>query len=238
MEQAKLVVEERPKEERKSAKAIRLAGRVPAVVYHKGDVTKAVTLGDKDLHRVLHTEAGRNVLIDLKIKNEKNAKPRTVVVKEIQYHPVSGNALHVDFHQISLTEKIRMVIPVVEKGESVGVKTEDGVLEFPLREVEVECLPTEIPEHIEVDITNLHMNDAIFVKDLPLPSAVNILNDPEMLVVKIAPPHVEKEPEEALEEAAEPEVIGEKKEEEEGEEAKEEKPAEEKPAKEKPAEGA
>jgi len=233
MEQVPVTVEERPETLKPEAKSLRRQGLIPAVVYHKGDSTVAVTLGESDLHRVLHSEAGRNALITLTIKDKKGDKTRTVVVKDIQFHPISGKALNVDFHQISLTEKIKVLVQVIERGEAVGVKTEDGVLEFPMRELEIECLPTDIPENIEVDVSNLHVHDSIYVRDLSAPSNVTVLSDPEAVVVHVVPPRVEKPAAEVGEEVTEPEVIGEEKEEAEG---AEEKPAEAAPEGEKKAE--
>lgn len=223
MEQIPVNVNERIEIQHPSAKALRREGLIPAVVYHRGDPTVAVALAESDFFRVLHSEAGRNALVKLSIKNEKTEAARTVVVKEIQYHPLSGKALHVDFQEISLTEKIQVMLQVVERGEAIGVKTEDGILEFPLREIEVECLPTNIPEHIEVDISELHINDAIHVRDLKVDPKITILTDAERIVVHVVTPHVEKPAEEAAE-VEEPEVIGEKKEE--GEEGAEEQAAE------------
>ena len=115
MEQVPVTVEERPETLKPEAKSLRRQGLIPAVVYHKGDSTVAVTLGESDLHRVLHSEAGRNALITLTIKDKKGDKTRTVVVKDIQFHPISGKALNVDFHQISLTEKIKVLVQVIER---------------------------------------------------------------------------------------------------------------------------
>ncbi len=193
---------------------LRRGGSVPGIVYHKGDKSVSIQVSGKSLTAVLHTDAGRNVLIDLKIKNEKPEKSRTVVVKELQHDPVRGDILHVDFHQISLTEKIMVNVPIIEKGEAVGVKNEGGILESPLRELHIECLPTDIPEHIEVDISGLKLNESIHVRDLKLPAAIKILNDPEMVIVQVKLPVVEEVAAPGTEEVKEPEVITEKKKEE------------------------
>lgn len=219
MARISLNAEKRENTGNKSAiRTMRQLGTVPGVVYHKGDASLAIQLSDKALLEILHTQAGRNALIDLKVSGEKAAKQRTVVVKALQQEPVSGRLLHVDFHQISLTEKIKVRVPIVEKGESIGVKNEGGILEAPLRELEIECLPTDIPEHVEVDISNLALNQSIHVRDLVLPPALKILSDSDMVIVQVKLPTVEK-PAEAVEEAKEPEVISEKKKEEEAGEA-------------------
>lgn len=237
MAQIELIAEARTEKEKGSGRILRRKGFVPAVVYHKGEDSVPLKLASRALQDILHTEAGRNVLINLRVGNEKPKKQRTVVVKDLQYDPVSGEVLHVDFHQISLTERIVVHVPIVEKGESVGVKNEEGVLETPLRELEIECLPTEIPENVEIDVSNLNLNDAVHVRDLRLPSSITILNDPGMVIVQVKLPVVEVPEEAPAEEAAEPEVIGEKKEgEEEAPEAQAEDQKKEK-GKEKPEKG-
>jgi large subunit ribosomal protein L25 len=220
MAQIELTAESRPAERHKGGvRALRRSGFVPGIVYHKGDRSVPLKVPKDAVNRILHTEAGRNVLIDLKIKDEKAKKQRTVVVKDLQHDPVTGDILHIDFHQISLTERITVNVPIVEKGEAPGVKNEGGVLESPLKELHIECLPTEIPEHVEVDVSGLKLNDAIHVRDLALPGSVKVLNDPEMVIAQVRLPVVEKPEEAAAAEVTEPEVIGEKKEEAEGEAA-------------------
>jgi large subunit ribosomal protein L25 len=168
-----------------------------------------------------------NVIISLKVKN----KTRPCLIKEIQYHPVHGDITHVDFNEISLTKAVKINIPVVAKGEPVGVKQEGGSLEHILWEVEVECLPTDIPKEIEVDVSQLKIGDSIHVKELPVPPKVKILSDPDATVISVAEPlkeEVAAAPVEG-EVAQEPEVIKEKKE----APAEGETPAEEKGKKEK-----
>src|SRR3989338_1504341 len=143
--------------------------------------------------------------------------------------------MHIDFNEISLTETLKVNVPLASKGDAAGVKQDNGVLEHILWELNVECLPTNIPEKIECDVSNLKIGDSILVKQIPLPEGVKVLNDPELIAFIVKPPHVEKPPEEALEAAAEPELIREKKKEEETEEAAEGAAKQEKaaPAKEK-----
>jgi len=231
MERVELTVELREDTRKGANKRLRRGGMIPGVVYHRGEASRTVQLDEKALLAALRTDAGRNALINLSIKGEKADEPCVVVVKDIQHDPIAGKALHVDFHQISLTEKISVAVPVVEKGEAKGVKNEGGVLELPVREVEVECLPTDIPEAIQIDVTELGMNDTIYVKDLTLSAGVTVLSDPETVLAKVVPPHVEKEAEAPTGEIAEPELI--RKEKKEGEE---EAPAAEK-APEAPKEG-
>jgi len=202
---------------------------VPAVVYKGGKETVNIKVNDGDLFHVLHTSAGENVLITLKIKNDRK-KERTCLIKEIQRNPVKENVIHVDFNEISLTEKIKVKVPVHPHGEAEGVVKDEGVLEHIMWEIEVECLPTDIPEKIEVEVASMKIGDSIYVKDLKAPAGVKMLVDPELTVFTVKPPSKEEIVAEVPEgEAEEPEVITKgKKEEEEAEDAE----GEEKPKKE------
>ncbi len=196
-------------------KAIRDDGFTPAVIYGEGKESFAIQVSSRELIQLVHRHRLENAIINLKIKDDKKAKSRACLVKEIQHDPVHGNIVHVDFNEISLTKEIKINVPVVAKGEAVGVKQEGGSLEFVMWEIEVECLPTAIPAEIEVDVTNLKMGDAIHIKDIKLPAGVKPLSDPDSTVVHVVAPMKEEVPvEEGLEgEAAkEPEVIKEKKE--------------------------
>lgn len=190
---------------------------IPAVVYRRGKETVSLKVARKELSRVLKTGRSENVLISLTVKGEEKAtkapKERVVIIKELQHDPIRGEVLHVDFHEISLTEKLKVGVPVKAKGQSVGVKQDGGILEHTLWEVEAECLPTEIPDQIEVDVSALKIGDSIHIKDLPVPKGVQILQDPDLTVFVVKPPVVEVAPAEALpsEAAAEPEVITERK---------------------------
>ena len=195
---------------------LRNQGTVPAVVYKKSQQTLSLGVTAKDMFQILHTSAGENVIITLEIApgDKCPAQEKTVIVKELQYHPIKGDILHIDFHEISLTEKIKVDIPIEAKGEPVGVKSDGGILDHPIKELSIECLPTDIPEKIYVQVGNLKIGDSIRVRDLEIPAGITVLDDPEQTVVSVVPPETEKaEPEEGLlaEEAAEPEVIKQKK---------------------------
>ena len=195
-------------------KHLRKEGKVPAVVYKGGKIGTNIFVDKKDLWHALHTEAGENAIITLDIA--KDGK-KTVIVHEIQTEPVHDDALHVDFHEISLSEKLKVTVPFTIKGEAVGVKEEEGILAQVVWDIEVECLPTAIPEHIDVRVDDLKIGDAIHVKDVEFPEGVVPMADEEQLIVHITPPKTEEEPEEVPEgeEEAEPEVIKKGKQEEE-----------------------
>lgn len=220
MERVELKTRLREETGKRTTKLLRKEGLVPAVVYKEGKKTEHVGISESDLIHVLHTKAGANVLINLKMAEgpKSKEKDRVVIIKEIQHHPIKEQILHVDFQEISLTEKLQVDVPLHAKGEAEGVVKDEGVMEHVLWEIKVECLPTDIPEKIEVDVTNMKIGDAILIKDLQAPPGVKILDDPEQTVISVVPPHVEAPPEEGAEEIAEPELIREKKEEEAAEE--------------------
>ena len=229
MEKTVLKAEVRKEVGKRIAKDLRIKGLVPANVYKGGKGATSLQVVAGDLADVLHTKAGENVIITLKISGEGNPKDKTVVIKEIQREPIKDRILHVDFNEISLTEMLKVNVPLVSHGEPVGVKVDSGILEHVIRELQVECLPTAIPEKLEADVSNLKIGDAIYVKNIVPPEGVKILNDAELIVMIVKPPKVEVVKEEAaVEGAAEPELIRKKKEEEaaEGEEAPKEAKAE------------
>jgi large subunit ribosomal protein L25 len=221
---------------RAAVKDLKLKGFIPAVVYSSGKESLALKLPRTQFIRLMHEHHLESAVLNLKVKDDKKAKSRPCLVKEIQHDPVRGDIIHVDFNEISLTKAIKVNVPVVTKGEPVGVKQEGGSLEHILWEIEVECLPTSIPKEIEVDVSLLKMGDAIHIKDIVAPAGVKILNDPSAIIVSVAAPMKEEvAPAEAVEgeEKQEPEVIKEKKEvpaegEAEGKEAKKEPKKEEK----------
>lgn len=231
MEKVTLKAEVREGAGKRTAKELRKASLVPAIVYKGGKCGTKLKINSRDIEDVIHTKAGENVIITLKITGEDKAKDKTVIIKEIQRDPVKDHILHVDFSEISLTEALKVNVPLISRGEAAGVKKDGGTLEHVMWELQVECLPTAIPEKIEFDVTDLNIGDAVYVKNITPPEGVKILNDPELITMIVKPPHVEAPKVEVAEEVTEPELIREKKEkEEEGEE--EAKPAAEKPAKE------
>ena len=229
---------------RGKVKDLRDGGFVPAVVYSEGKDALALKLSHHQLVQLVHHHRIEGVIINLNIKDDKlennglasnsqshkKHKSRPCLIKEIQYDPVHGHIVHMDFNQISLTKAIKVNVPVTAKGEPAGVKLEGGSLEHILWEIEVECLPTNIPKDIEIDVTNLKLGEAIHIKDITAPVGVKILNDPSAIILSVAAPMKEEVPVEAVEGevAQEPEVIKEKKEvpgeagAEEGKEAKKE----------------
>lgn len=214
MEEISLGAELREQTGRAKVKDLRDKGFLPAVVYSHGKDALALQISRGAFLKLVHQHHLETSIITLKIKGDKKAKGRPCLIKELQYNPVGEDVIHVDFNEISLTETIKVNIPIETKGEAVGVKQEGGSLEHLLWEVEVECLPTNIPKNIEVDIAPLKMGEAVHVKDLVLPEGVKVLNDESAVVLHVIAPMKEEVPAEGVEgeEKAEPEVIKEKKE--------------------------
>lgn len=221
MEKVVLKAEARIGVGKRVAKDLRNKGVIPANVYKSGKGAINIQVSSEELNGILHTSAGENVLITLKISGDANVKDKTVLIKEIQREPIKDTILHVDFNEISLTEELKVNVPLVAHGEPVGVKIDGGILEHVIRELQVECLPTAIPEKLEVEVSGLKIGDSIFVKNIVVPAGVKVLNDPELIALIVKPPKVEVPKEAVVEEAGtEPELIRKKKEEApEGEEA-------------------
>ena len=205
-----------------AARKLRHQRMIPAVVYGGTTGPVPVTINPAELARALGTGAGENVLITLSLVGD-GERTTTVILKELQRDPVRGAPLHADFLEISMKRKINVQIPIQLVGVPIGVETKGGFLEQHLREVAVECLPGAIPDHIQVEVTNLDVGDAVHVRDLAVAEGVRLVDDParpvvSVLILRVA---VEEAPVSVEEKPAEPEVVG-KKEAKEGKEGKEE----------------
>lgn len=204
MERLELTAETREVSSKGQIKEMRKRDYVPAVVYGKKVDNTLLSVNRKELIQALNTSAGANVLIDLKIEGGKKRK-ETVMVKELQRDPVKDIFLHVDFIGISLEDKLQVKVPISFNGEPVGVK-EGGVPSIQLREVIVETLPTDIPEFLEVDISQLNIGDSLNVSDLQIPKGAQVVGDPDETIISVLAPTIEEEPtedEDLLEEGAE-----------------------------------
>lgn len=183
MEKHKLKAEKRKITGRK-VKKLRNEGILPANIYGKGIKSLSVQVPVKDFFKI-YEEAGETGIVELSVGA---GESHPVLVHNLQLHPVSGQPLHVDFHKVTLTEKVKATVPVVTVGEAPAVAQKIGVLLTPLDEIEVEALPADLPEHIEVDISKLAgVDQEIKIQDLQIPEKVTVLADPELLVVKIGP---------------------------------------------------
>lgn len=196
-------------------KKVRAQKQIPAVVYGKKTAPLSITIDGKAFEHVIHTSAGGNVLIDLKVEGKSPLKEK-VLIKEIQHDPVSDAVDHIDFNVVSLTEKITIKVRLTVKGEAPGSKA-GGILDVVHHEIEVECLPTQIPEKLEADISKLEIGHAIHAKEIQFPQGVQCLLAPEEVIIAVHAPKAEEE-KPAEEGATEPEVIAKGKEVAEGEE--------------------
>jgi len=232
-----IVVEVEPRTDlgKNASRRYRRDGKVPAVIYGGGEGPLSVLLSPRRVDEILHLDTGRNTIFT--VSQAGLSQGGTVMIKDLSRDPVTDRFVHVDLVRVRLDRAIQVKVPVRLLGLSEGVKNEGGVVEFVLREIEVECLPTDIPEHIDIDISGLHINQHVSVGQLAIKEGVTVLDDPDGIVVVIAPPKAEETavPAEGAEaETAEPTVIKKGKEAAEpAEAATKEKGAKEKPAKEK-----
>jgi large subunit ribosomal protein L25 len=181
---AEIVVSAKTRADRgkNAARRLRREGLVPGVVYGGKGENVAVAVDPKALQRVLRSEAGRNSILKLDIAN---AGSTNAILKSWQVDPIKENFLHADFYRIAMDVAIRVTIPIHVTGEARGVKVDAGILELIMREIEVECLPGDIPERIDVDVTDLGINGTLRVSDLSAPARVKILEDADQVVVHV-----------------------------------------------------
>src|SRR5262249_32942601 len=165
-----------------ASRRLRSRGMVPAIVYGGKGEARSVAVDPKSLQRVLHSEAGRNTILKLDIAGH---GATNAILKSWQVDPIKENFLHADFYRIAMDVALRVTVPLAVRGEARGVKTEGGILESVLRQIEVECLPSDIPERIKVEGADLGMNQAIRVSDLPVSAKVKVLQNPDQVVVHV-----------------------------------------------------
>jgi large subunit ribosomal protein L25 len=234
MEQITFNAESREKTGKGAARQLRREGFIPGILYGADSEPVLIKLDRKTSEKILGHLESYNVMANLVLKGEKRKKTVKTVLKEVQMDPLKGRVLHLDFNKIRMDKPIVMEIPVHLIGESPGIEA-GGVLEHEMREIQLEALPADMPELIEVNIANMDIGDVILVKDIQFPEKVKTVEEEERTVVSIHKPREEKEEEEEVEEEVvaaeevetEPEVISEEKAEERRKE-KEEKEGEEK----------
>jgi large subunit ribosomal protein L25 len=186
------------------ARRLRVAGRIPGVVYGgTNQEPQAVSVDPKVLSRILHSESGVNTLIDLKV----DGGSTRVLVKDFLLDPVHHHLLHADFYRIALDKKLTVTVQIVLKGEPKGVKLQGGIVDFPHRDVEIECLPTEIPENLEIDVTELMLNDGVRLRDLAEGATWTPVTNPDTMLVHVIAVRAAEEAAAEPAAAAEPEVV-------------------------------
>jgi len=211
MEMVELTIQRRDGTGKGAAGRLRRAGHVPAVLYGVG-TPETIAVSPRDVLRLIHGHEGSTRL--LKVAFPGSSESKMAIIRDMQFDPVSENLIHVDLQEVAMDRPIQVSVAVHHVGEPVGVRENQGILEMILREVQVSCLPANIPDVLEADVSALHINEALTVKDLKVPEGVRILNDPNQAVVMVAPPMAEEAAVAGAPTAvagAEPEVLTERK---------------------------
>ena len=189
-----------------AARRVRTSGKIPAVVYGAGQESVAVTVDPRTITKILHSDSGHNTIFDLEISGSTVVK---AMIVDWQHEPLKGALLHIDLKRIAMDKMITVSVPIQLIGSPIGVKTQGGILEHVLREVEIECLPSDIPSHLDVDVSALEINGAVRVSDLPHSGSIKFLADDGLTVAHVSAIREEvAEPEaaDATATPAEPEV--------------------------------
>ncbi len=208
---------------RNAVKKLRGAGRIPTVIYGGKSPSQTLELNQREIDKLIAHSASENILVDLAVEGD--ARPaRLALVQEVQHDPITREVLHIDFHEVSPTEKVTVMVPVETLGVAVGVK-DGGVLEHVLYKIKVRALPADLPLVLEVDVSGMTLNQVLHLGEIPVPEGVEVLGDKKVPVLSIAPPRTEVEATTATDGAAAPattdvEMIKEKKDEAGGADAK------------------
>lgn len=218
MERITINAEKREEFGKGAARNLRRNDMIPAILY-RGGCSIPIKFSKKELSQFINKTAGEQIMVNLKFAD---GESKPALMKEYQVDPVRGELLHADFFEVTLTEEIKVIVHITTVGEPIGVKRDKGILQYLLREIDVECLPDRIPGHIGIDVSGLEIGQSFRVSDLKLEEGIKILSDPEEVIVNIIAPAVEAEvvaPAEAVTApaAAEPELIKKGKKEEEAE---------------------
>ena len=205
MEKIILLAEKRQQLGKNASRRVRSSGKIPAVVYGRGMETASVSVDPKEINQILRSEKGHNTIFELSL----DSKTTDVLIKDYQLDPVEGELLHADFQSVSMDREMAFDVPVRAVGTAAGT-IEGGILDTVLREIQVECLPGDVPDHIQADVSALEIGDSIRIANLQIEVAgVKVLSNPDLVVFTVVPPHVEIEPDLPEEEGEETELIGE-----------------------------
>jgi large subunit ribosomal protein L25 len=214
-----IAAEPRPARGKNEARRLRARMRIPAVVYGAGKESVAVSVSPKEIEKILHSSSGVNTIFNLDIQG---VETTPVMVVDWQHDPVKSNLLHIDMKRIDLTKRLQVKVPVHTTGDPRGVKEQGGLHEIVSREIEIECLPDEIPEHFTVDVSALRIGQSLRAGDVPLSGTMKLLSPPDLVISHVVATRGSVEIAEGAEgaAAAEPEVVKKGKKEEEGAEKK------------------
>lgn len=208
--QVKLTARPRSESGRNAVKTVRTRGSVPAIIYGGKEAPANLEVSKKELDALLSHAVGENILVELEIEDGGKVTNRLSLIQEIQHHPVRGEVIHVDFHAVSMTEEIEADVVLEPTGESVGVKTGGGLLQQNMRSLPIRCLPRNLPEVINVDVSALNVGESLHVADLKLPEGVSAAIDGELTVFLVSEPTVSDDSASSSA-ATSPEVLKEKK---------------------------
>jgi len=205
MNEKNLVVEVSRRDTRGSnaSRRLRREGFVPAIVYGMGLDPFAVTVAARRVDEVLHSDAGRNAIFQLSLTDEGKTQSRAAMIRDLTRDPVTSRVTHVDFLRVDLDKVVHVSVPVRPVGDAPGVKI-GGLLEIVHRDLHVECLPGDIPEHLDIDVSALDIGGQVHVRDMSIPSAVKVLDDADLVVLHVVAPHVEAQAAPAAGEAPAP----------------------------------
>jgi len=219
-----VVAEQRSTRGKNAARRTRVAGQIPAVVYGSGGESVAVAVSPKEINRILHSKTGHNTIFDVQVQG---GEKTPVMIVDWLNEPVKGNLLHIDMLRIDLTKRLHVKVPVHTTGDPVGVKIQGGLLEAVTREIEIECLPDDIPESFTLDVSNLSIGDNLRASGVAIPENMKLFSPPDTVIchvvaIRTSETETAAAEGEAVEPAAagakaEPEVIKKGKKEEEGE---------------------
>jgi large subunit ribosomal protein L25 len=198
-----LQVEKRERTGKGGCRQARMRGLIPAVVYGGGKDSVPIQLNRKSFVEMMKKAPSENPIFLLKLSD--TGQERHAMIRDMQRNPVSRQVIHIDFQRIEMTDKVRVTVPVELTGIAYGVRVEGGLVDFVVREVHIECLPGDIPNHLELDVTELHAGQHAAAKDFKLPDGVTLLDDPERVILSVV--HARTEEPGAEGAAAEPEVV-------------------------------
>ncbi|KUO50725.1 MAG: hypothetical protein APF76_15625 [Desulfitibacter sp. BRH_c19] len=194
-----VLIEAKMRSEQTKGSNNRMRGQsfVPAVLYGKEVENTSIVVSEKEMDKII-AQGGENVFARMSLDKEGSIEDYNVILKEVQRHPVKGTLSHIDFYQVSMSEKLNTVVPISLVGDCIGI-AEGGMLQHMLRELDIRCLPSDIPSSIEVDISNLNIGDSILVSQIQTTEDVEIVEDPNTVIVSIASPQAEETEEEETE---------------------------------------
>ena len=209
MEKIFVKADARPEVGKGAARSLRRSGMLPAVVYSEGD-SKPIKIHGKDMTKLIFTGTGDHALITIELHEDGTKKSEhSVLVKDYQTDPVSDELLHVDFIEVSLKKLVKVIVPIVIVNDPIGIKM-GGILEHHMRDLEIECLPTQIPDKIEVDAAHIDVGHSLHISDIEAMEGVKIISDPAGVIINVSAPRVEEVAEEVEEAATQPELVGDK----------------------------